>query len=103
MSETATLRAGEQYTNLAQQGETAQLGMWVFIATEVLFFGSLVFGYAVYRATYPDQFRLAGRDSLILLGSINQAILITSSLTMALAVRAARAGQQRTLLFFLLT
>jgi cytochrome c oxidase subunit 3 len=103
MSEPAALRAHEQYTNLAQQAETAQLGMWVFIATEVLFFGSLLFGYTVYRTTYPEQFRLAGHDSIILLGSINQAILITSSLTMVLAVRAARAGQQRTLLWLLLT
>jgi cytochrome c oxidase subunit 3 len=102
MNDTAALRPREQYTSLAQQSDTAQLGMWVFIATEVLFFGSLIFGYTVYRTTYPDQFRLAGHDSLILLGSINQAILITSSLTMVLAIRAARAGQQRALVRLLL-
>jgi cytochrome c oxidase subunit 3 len=102
MSDSTTLRPHEQYTSLAQQADTAQLGMWVFIATEVLFFGSLIFGYTVYRTAYPEQFRLAGHDSLILLGSINQAILITSSLTMVLAVRAARADQQRALLLLLL-
>jgi cytochrome c oxidase subunit III len=92
-----------QYADLAQQAETAQLGMWAFIATEVLFFGSLIFSYVVYRTLYPEQFRLAGHDSLILLGSINQGILITSSLTMVLAVRAARADRRRALVTLLLT
>lgn len=55
-----------QYTDLAQQAETAQVGMWAFIATEVLFFGSLIFSYVVYRTLYPEQFQLAGHDSLIL-------------------------------------
>lgn len=102
MARAAGIRPGEQYTDLLQQSDTAQLGMWVFIATEVLFFGALIFGYTVYRTAYPEQFRLAGRDSLILLGSINQAILVTSSLTMVLALRAARANQQRVLLRLLL-
>ncbi len=85
-------RLEEQYTDSAQQSETAQLGMWVFIATEVMFFGALIFSYMIYRVAYPEQFRLAGHDTFILLGSINQALLITSSLTMVLAVRAAKAG-----------
>ncbi len=102
MTRAAGIRPGEQYTDLLQQSDTAQLGMWVFIATEVLFFGALIFGYTVYRTAYPEQFRLAGRDSLMLLGSINQAILVTSSLTMVLAVRAAHANQQRALLRLLL-
>lgn len=91
-----------QYADLAQQSETAQLGMWAFIATEVLFFGSLIFSYVVYRTLYPEQFRLAGHDSLILLGSVNQAILITSSLTMVLAIRAARTDCRRALVALLL-
>jgi len=94
-------RLQEQYTDSAQQSETAQLGMWVFIATEIMFFGALIFSYTVCRIAYPEQFRLAGHDSFILLGSINQAILITSSLTMVLAVRAAKADQQRMLVLLL--
>ncbi len=94
-------RLQEQYTDSVQQSETAQLGMWVFIATEVMFFGALIFAYVVYRAAYPEQFRLAGHETFILLGSINQALLITSSLTMVLAVRAAKADQQRTLVLLL--
>ena len=94
-------RLEEQYSDSAQQSETAQLGMWVFIATEIMFFGALIFSYMVCRIAYPEQFRLAGHDSFILLGSINQAILITSSLTMVLAVRAAKADQQRALVLLL--
>jgi cytochrome c oxidase subunit 3 len=94
-------RLQEQYSDSAQQSESAQLGMWLFIATEVMFFGALIFSYMVYRVAYPEQFRLAGRDTFILLGSINQAILITSSLTMVLAVRAAKADQQRALVLLL--
>lgn len=91
-----------QYADLEQQSQTAQLGMWAFIATEVLFFGALIFSYTVYRTAYPHQFALAAHDSVILLGSINQAILLTSSLTMVLAIRAARLGEQRTLFWLLL-
>lgn len=96
-------RLQAQYADLAQQSETAQLGMWAFIATEVLFFGSLIFTYVVYRTLYPQQFALAGRDTLILLGSVNQAILVTSSLSMVLALRAARADRRRELVLLLLT
>ena len=91
-----------QYTDLEQQAETAQLGMWVFIATEVLFFGSLIWAYVVYRTAYPQQFNLAGHDSVMFLGSLNQAVLLTSSLTMVLAIRAARMGRQRQLIELLL-
>ncbi len=102
MRNTVSVHPGSQYSDLHQQSETAKLGMWVFIATEVLFFGGLIFSYTVYRTAYPQQFWIAGRDSLILLGSINQAILVTSSLSMVLATRAARAGNQRLLVWLLI-
>lgn len=80
------LRPEPQFATLAQQTEVAQLGMWVFIATEVLFFGALIFSYYIYRVIYADQFVSAARDSKLLLGSINTAILVTSSLTMVAAI-----------------
>ena len=86
----AELRPEVQFADLVQQTETAQLGMWVFLATEVLFFGALIFGYFVYRIHYPDQFVLAGHDAKLLLGSINTAILVTSSLTMVAAIELAK-------------
>jgi cytochrome c oxidase subunit 3 len=76
--------------------------MWVFIATEILFFGALIWAYTIYRSTYPEQFALAGHDSFMLNGALNQAILITSSLTMVLALRAARLNSGRALVLLLL-
>lgn len=91
-----------QYADLAQQGEVAQLGMWVFIATEVLFFGGLFLTYFVYRMSYPHEFVQAGRESELLLGSINAALLLTSSLTMVVAINFAAEGRQGQIVAFLL-
>lgn len=87
------LRPEPQYATLAQQTETAQLGMWVFITTEVLFFGALIFGYYIYRISYPEQFLLAGRDTKILLGSINTVLLVTSSVTMVAGIEFVKRDQ----------
>jgi cytochrome c oxidase subunit III len=92
----------EQFDDLTQQHESASLGMWVFLATEILFFGSLIMGYAVYRTIYPEAFREASRHLDLLLGSVNTTVLITSSLTMVLAVHSAQEGKRRALIVFLL-
>src|ERR1044071_4821334 len=91
----------EQFDDLAQQEETAVLGMWTFLATEVLFFGGLFLGYVVYRTTYPEAFALGSHHSNLLLGSINTAILLTSSLTMAWSVQAAQEGRRSRLMLYL--
>ncbi len=89
------------FDNLAQQKEASTLGMWVFLVTEVLFFGGLFAAYTVYRSWYPAAFAAASHELDIVLGTINTAVLITSSLTMALAVHAAELGQRRLLMTFL--
>src|SRR5712691_2662175 len=89
------------FDNLEQQTEATTLGMWVFLATEVLFFGGLFMVYAVYRSWYPEAFVAASRELDVTLGTINTAVLITSSLTMALAVRAAQLDRRQTLMLFL--
>ena len=86
------------FDNLAQQNEAATLGMWVFLATEVLFFGGLFTTYLVYRTWYPEAFTAASRELVVWAGTTNTAVLITSSLTMALAVHAAQMGQRRLLM-----
>jgi len=91
-----------QFDSLAQQREAATLGMWVFLVTEVLFFGGLFLVYTVYRTIYPAAFAAASHELDVMLGSINTVVLITSSLTMALGVRAAQTGQRRLLLVFLI-
>lgn len=78
------------FDDAEQQYVAAELGMWVFLATEVLFFGGMFLGYALYRFKYPYEF-IAGSHRLDeWLGTFNTAVLLTSSLTMVLAVHAAQ-------------
>jgi cytochrome c oxidase subunit III len=89
------------FDSLAQQSEATTLGMWVFLVTEVLFFGGLFLTYAVYRSKYPEAFAAASHELDVTLGTINTVVLITSSLTMALAVHAAQLGERKVLMAFL--
>jgi cytochrome c oxidase subunit 3 len=72
-----------QFATLAQQEQVARLGMWVFLSTEVLFFGGLFLSYAVYRGAYPEGFAAAARHTDIVIGTVNTAILLTSSFLVA--------------------
>jgi cytochrome c oxidase subunit 3 len=93
-----------QFDDAAQQRDTATFGMWIFLATEVLFFGGLFLGYTVYRLAYPQAFQEAGRHTLLLFGTVNTAVLLVSSYCMALAVRSAELEQRwKTCGFLLLT
>jgi cytochrome c oxidase subunit 3 len=101
MSDSRTALA-DQFDDLAQQKEASTLGMWTFLATEILFFGGMFMSYITYRHLYPHVFALASRHTILLFGTINTAVLLTSSLTMALAVHAAQENQTRRLVRFLL-
>jgi len=90
------------FDSLEQQHEASTLGMWVFLATEIMFFGGLFLVYVVYRTWYPDAFAAASHHLDVQLGAINTAVLIASSLTMALAVHAAQLGNRRGIIVFLL-
>jgi cytochrome c oxidase subunit 3 len=92
----------EHYENLDQQHEANVLGMWVFLATELLVFGALFTGYTVYRVVYSAEFEHASGRLNLLIGGVNTVVLLTSSLTMALSVRAAQLGQRRALVVCLL-
>ena len=108
MSDT-TARAGPEhhpalahhFDDLAQQKEAATLGMWVFLVTEVMFFGGLFAAYSIYRNWYPEAFAAASHSLDITLGAANTAVLITSSLTMGLAVHASQTGERKLLMLFL--
>src|SRR5437588_8958642 len=82
------------FADLEQQNEAATLGMWIFLATELMFFGGLFTAYTVYRQQYPDEFAETSRRLNLTLGAVNTVVLLTSSLTMALAVYGAQAGQR---------
>jgi len=91
-----------QFDDLAQQYEASNLGMWAFLLTEVMFFGGLFVGYTVYRTAYLAGFIVGSQHLNVLLGTLNTAVLLSSSLTMALAVHAAQVGQTRLLSRFVL-
>jgi cytochrome c oxidase subunit 3 len=84
-----------------QQFESGKLGMWLFLATEILLFGGLFCAYAIYRAHHPEIFIYAHKYLDKTLGGINTVVLLCSSLTMAWAVRAAQLGQKKLLIWLL--
>lgn len=93
MSESAYLRP--PWKNINRQHQAVTFGVWTFLASEVLLFAGLFAGYAVYRGLYPAGFQAAGRETSIVFGTVNTAILMTSSLTMAMAGRTAKEGLLR--------
>ena len=89
------------FDNLEQQQEASTLGMWVFLLTEILFFGGLFVVYTIYRSWYPAAFASASHHLDVPLGTINTAVLIGSSLTMALAVHSAQLNSRRGIVVFI--
>lgn len=86
------MTASRPLDSLVPSGQRAQartLGMWVFLATELMFFGPLFFGYWYGRLRFPDAFAAASRETDVILGTANTALLLTSSALMAAAVEAA--------------
>ncbi len=90
-----------QFDDLAQQREASNLGMWVFLGTEILFFGGMFLAYIVYRSLYSEGFAQASHYMDLVLGGVNTAVLLTSSLTMALAVHAAQEGHRKQIMTYL--
>lgn len=90
-----------QFEDVDQQNESYIVGMWVFLVTEVMFFGGLFTAYAVYRWMYPGVFFDAHQELNLRLGFINTTVLLTSSLFMALAVHYAQLRNRKLQLFFL--
>jgi cytochrome c oxidase subunit III len=90
------------FVDLRQQREAVTLGMWVFIAQEVLFFGGLFAAYAIYRHLYPQAFSAGSHHLSWKIGFANTLVLIGSSFTMALGVHAAALGRSRRVVGFLL-
>jgi cytochrome c oxidase subunit 3 len=99
---TQAVVVARQFEDPQQQRKASDLGMWVFLATEILFFGVLFVAYTATRLHDPQAFAIASRLTNLPLGSINTAILLTSSLTMALAVRATKLGLRDAAIAFLL-
>jgi cytochrome c oxidase subunit 3 len=90
------------FENAQQQYESGNLGMWLFLITEVMFFGGMFGAYAIYRSWYPQAFIEASKVTNIPLGAFNTVVLILSSVTMALAVQSAQLSKQKRLQVMLL-
>jgi cytochrome c oxidase subunit 3 len=90
------------FSDLQQQRQANTLGMWLFLVTEVMFFGGLFIAYAAYHLAYPEAFTEASRELDLVLSTVNTFVLLTSSLTMALAVYSAQTDKKKLLVMFLL-
>ena len=90
------------FDSYEQQREASFLGMWVFLVTEVMFFGGVFTAYVVYRLAHPHALALGSHEMDITLGAINTAVLIGSSLTMAMAVWAAQTGRRKGIVAWIL-
>jgi cytochrome c oxidase subunit 3 len=94
---TSTGPLAHQFDTPEQQQEAATLGMWLFLATEILFFGGVLTAYAVYRNAFGPAFAAGSERLITWVGAANTAVLLSSSLTMALAVYAARDNRRHML------
>jgi cytochrome c oxidase subunit III len=92
----------EHFRDFEQQTETARLGMWLFLATEVMFFGALFLSLGVYRYQYAEAFEAASQRLNWQIGGVNTLVLLVSSLTMVVAVYYARLGNRRAVVWSLL-
>ncbi|HUP64372.1 MAG TPA: cytochrome c oxidase subunit 3 family protein [Thermoanaerobaculia bacterium] len=95
-------RLQHHFETMEQQHEASQLGMWLFLVTEILFFGALFLAYAFYRWLYYDAFIAASHHQNILLGGINTAVLIFSSLTVAMSVYYSQTNRRKGLIVMLI-
>ena len=86
------------FDNLEQQHSAERLGMWFFLVTEVLFFSGMFVAYTVYRNWYAEEFRFASSHLVLWVAGVNTGLLITSSLTITLAIRAAQLGDRSALI-----
>jgi cytochrome c oxidase subunit III len=97
-----TLALREQFETSDQQRDASMLGMWIFLITEVMFFGGMFLAYTIYRGAYSEVFAIASTSLNVYIGAANTIVLLCSSLTMVLAVRAAQLGKQKAIVLFLI-
>jgi len=101
-SEEHSLALREQFDTAAQQKDASTLGMWIFLITEVMFFGGMFLAYSIYRAKYPDVFAVASSSLNVKIGAANTLVLICSSFTMVMAVRASQLGKRMDIVWWLI-
>jgi cytochrome c oxidase subunit III len=100
--ETHSPELRHHFANMDQQKDASELGMWLFLGTEIMFFGGMFLAYLIYRLNYYNEFAAGSRSLDIWLGTINTIVLICSSLTVAMGVRAAQLGKRKQLVALML-
>jgi cytochrome c oxidase subunit III len=101
-SEEQTLALREQFDTAAQQRDASTLGMWIFLITEVMFFGGMFLAYSIYRGKYPEVVAVASSSLNVYIGAANTVVLLCSSFTMVMAVRASQLGKRSGIIFWLI-
>jgi cytochrome c oxidase subunit 3 len=101
MSEAQVHHHAHHFDSAGDEFEASKQGMWLFLVTEVLMFGGLFVAYGIFRGLYPEMFHEAHKHLQVAMGATNTVFLITSSLTMVLAVGATQRGQRNRALAFL--
>jgi cytochrome c oxidase subunit 3 len=96
-----SLALRHQFDDVAQQKEASTFGMWLFLTTEVLFFGGMFCCYTVYRSLYPGAFGIASNHLNLILGGVSTAVLICSSFFMACAVNSGATGKKNAIVGYL--
>lgn len=89
------------FVDMDQQLDSSKLGMWVFLATEVLFFGGLFAAYIIYRIMYPELFKMGAEHLITFAGATNTLVLIASSVSVAFAIRSAMVNKKRNIIICL--
>ena len=102
VSRAESLALREQFDTAEQQKDASTVGMWIFLVTEVMFFGGFFMAYTAYRHLYPNVFGAASSTLNATIGAVNTAVLLCSSFTMVLAVRSAQLGRRKAIVWFLI-
>jgi cytochrome c oxidase subunit 3 len=97
-----TLALREQFDTAAQQKDASTVGMWVFLITEIMFFGGMFLAYSIYRSKYPYVFDVASSSLNVYIGAANTVVLLCSSFTMVMAVRNAQLGIRKGIVLWLI-
>lgn len=92
----------EQFDTVEQQRDASTLGMWIFLITELMFFGGMFLAYSIYRSKFPEVFAVGSSSMNVYLGATNTVVLLCSSFTMVMAVRSAALGKQKAIIGWLI-
>src|SRR3954453_13308553 len=99
---TEALELRVQFDTAAQQRDCSTLGMWIFLVTEIMFFGGMFAAYTIYRSAWPEVFAICSSSLNLVIGAANTCVLLLSSFTMVMAVRSGQLGKNKAIIGWLI-